>query len=76
MTDTLLKAYHGLPAPLRSVAACLRGLSATSAMVLRLNGSLKKPWIERAGHLVIGQWKAWHEERLAYVLHRAATRVP
>ena len=26
MTDTLLKAYHGLPAPLRSVAASLRGL--------------------------------------------------
>ena len=23
-----------------------------------------------------GQWKAWHEERLAYVLHRAATQVP
>jgi hypothetical protein len=26
MTDTLLKAYHGLPAPLRSIAASLRGL--------------------------------------------------
>ena len=25
MTDTLLKLYHGLPAPLRSVAASLRG---------------------------------------------------
>ena len=26
MTDTLLKAYHSLPAPLRSVAATLRGM--------------------------------------------------
>ena len=56
MTDTLLKAYHGLPAPLRSVAASLEVYtSATGAMALRLNGWLKRPWIERDGLLVSGK---------------------
>ena len=75
MTDTLLKAYHSLPAPLRSVVASLRGLylrrwrygSGTERLVEE--ALARESW-------TVNQWKVWQEERLAYVLHRAATQVP
>lgn len=75
MTDTLLKAYHSLPAPLRSVAASLRGLY----LGYWRYGSETEQLIEEAldhESWSPNQWKVWREERLAYVLHRAATRVP
>jgi phenylacetate-CoA ligase len=75
MTDMLLKLYHGLPAPLRSVAASLRGLYLSYWRY----GSQTERLIEEAldrENWGPGQWKVWREERLAYVLHRAATRVP
>lgn len=75
MTDMLLKAYHCLPAPLRSVAAGLRGLY--------LRSWRYGPETERLVEEALGreswspkQWRAWQEERLACVLHRAATQVP
>lgn len=75
MTDTLLKAYHGLPAPLRSVAASLRGLYLSYWRYSSETERLVEEALDRESWAP-DQWKAWHEERLAHVLHRAATRVP
>jgi len=71
----LLRVYHRLPSPLRSVAASFRGV------FLRWwrYGSKSDRLVEEA---VEGEqwsphrWKAWQGERLAYVLHRSATKVP
>jgi phenylacetate-CoA ligase len=75
MTDTLLKMYHYLPSPFRSIAATLRGLY--------LSNWRYGPETERLVEEALGreswsreQWKAWQDERLAYVLHRAASKVP
>ncbi len=75
MMDSLLKVYHSLPSPLRSITASLRGFY--------LRSWRYGPETERLAEEAIGreswsltQWKAWQEERLAYLLNRAATRVP
>lgn len=75
MTDTLLKLYHGLPAPLRSVAASLRGFYLRSWRYGTETDRLIEEALDRE-YWSASQWKVWREERLAYVLHRAATRVP
>ena len=75
MTDTLLKAYHCLPTPLRSVAASLRGLYLSYWRYGFETERLIEEALDRESW-TSGQWKAWHEERLAHVLHRAAMRVP
>ena len=75
MNDTLVKLYDHLPAPMRSLAASIRGLY--------LRSWRYGPETERLVEEALGreswslkQWRAWQEERLAYVLHRAATQVP
>ena len=75
MNNTLVKLYDHLPTPMRSLAASLRGLY--------LRSWRYGPETERLVEEALGreswslkQWRAWQEERLAYVLHRAATRVP
>lgn len=75
MNDALVKLYDYLPTPMRSLAASLRGLY--------LRSWRYGPETERLVEEAIGreswslkQWSAWQEERLAYVLHRAATQVP
>jgi phenylacetate-CoA ligase len=75
MNDTLMKLYNHLPAPMRSLAASLRGL--------HLRSWRYGPETERLVEEALGreswspkEWRAWQEERLAYVLHRAATQVP
>src|SRR2546427_12509378 len=75
MNDRLLKLYHCLPAPMRSIAAGLRGLYLRSWRYGPESERLITEALERE------RWspersRAWQEERLAYVLHRAATRVP
>src|SRR5687767_10580476 len=75
MNNTLLRIYRHLPGPLRSVAASLHGLYLCSwrygpeAERLVEEALERQTWNPK-------QWKTWQEERLAYVLHRAATRVP
>lgn len=75
MRDTLLRRYHALPPVLRSVAASARGgyLRAwrygPGARRLRDDALERDRWSP-------ARWHAWQEERLAVVLHRAATRVP
>jgi phenylacetate-coenzyme A ligase PaaK-like adenylate-forming protein len=75
MSDSLLQLYHRLPPTLRSVAASLQGLYlrhwryGPNSERLAGEALAREYWSQ-------GQWKIWQEERLAYVLHRAATQVP
>lgn len=75
MTPTLLKLYHGLPTPLRSLAASVRGYYLRSWRYGSETERLAEEAISRENWSQ-DQWRVWREERLAYVLHRAATRVP
>jgi phenylacetate-CoA ligase len=75
MGDTLLRLYHRLPASLRSVAAGLYGFKLRSWRYGPETDLLAAEALERE-RWSLGQWKTWQEERLAYVLHRAATQVP
>lgn len=75
MKGALLKAYHSLPAPLRSVAASMRGFYLRSWRYGSETGRLVEEALGRE-NWSMRQWKAWREERLAYVLGRAATQVP
>jgi len=70
-----LKVYHQLPYPAKVLAASARGR--------RLQRWRYGPDTERLVDEALArddwtaaQWDAWREERLAFVLHRAATRVP
>lgn len=75
MNPVLLKLYHRLPPLARFVSASLHGYSLRSwrygpDAAQRVAAAIERErWRPE-------QWKAWQEERLAYVLHRAATRVP
>lgn len=75
MTDNLLKAYYSLPAPLRSVAASLRGLYLRSWRYGSETDRLVEEALQRETWTP-HQWKCWREERLGRVLHRAARQVP
>ncbi|MGH7559682.1 MAG: phenylacetate--CoA ligase family protein [Gemmatimonadales bacterium] len=75
MRDEVLSLYHGLPASARSAAATLRGLYLHLWRYGPESGRLRAQTLERDGWTA-EQWRTWREERLAYVLHRAATRVP
>jgi phenylacetate-CoA ligase len=75
MNSSLLKFYQSLPAPLRSLAASLRGCQLRawrySADTDRLMGEARQreTWTPE-------QWQAWQAERLGRLLQRAATTVP
>jgi phenylacetate-CoA ligase len=66
MSDTLLRLYHRLPAPTRSVAASLRGLYLRSWRYGPESERLVAEALERE-HWSPERCKAWQEERLAYV---------
>jgi phenylacetate-CoA ligase len=67
--------YHRLPYPLRVVAASGRGLYLRWWRYGRETERLVEEALEREAWGA-ERWRAWQEERLAYLLHRAATRVP
>jgi phenylacetate-CoA ligase len=75
VTDWKLKLYHRLPLPARSLAASLRGWQlrrwryGDETQRLVAEALEREQWTPR-------QWEAWREERLAFILHRAATQVP
>ena len=71
----LLRIYHRLPGPLRSVAASLRGCYLRSWRYGRETDGLISEALERESWTA-QQWQTWREDRLAFVLRRAATRVP
>lgn len=75
MRDRVLAIYHRLPAPARSAAATLRGLYLHLWRYGPQSDRLTNQALER-DTWSRERWKQWREERLAYVLHRAATRVP
>ena len=75
MGDTLLRIYHKLPPPLRSVAASLRGFYLRHWRYGTETDQLVAEALER-DYWSLEQWKKWQTERLHQLLHRAATQVP
>ncbi|MEW6716797.1 MAG: AMP-binding protein [Chloroflexota bacterium] len=70
-----IKLYHHLPHPLRVLAATARGYYLRTWRYGPEHERLVSESLERETWSA-ERWKAWQEERLAYVLHRAATQVP
>lgn len=67
--------YHRMPVPFRSLAATLRGVWLRSWRYGPDTERLIEEALERE-QWNAEQWGLWEEERLAFLLHRAATRVP
>jgi phenylacetate-CoA ligase len=70
-----MKLYHHLPAAARPMAATLRGLYLRWWRYGPTSGRLIREAQERE-RWTPAQWQAYRDERLAYVLHRAASEVP
>lgn len=70
-----LRLYHQAPAAFRSLAASLRGYYLRAWRYGAETERLVEQALERETWTP-ERWKTWQEERLAYVLHRAATQVP
>lgn len=75
MNSRLLALYHRLPAPARSAVATLRGWYLNRWRYGAESEHLIQEALERDSWTA-AQWNKWRDERIAYVLHRAATRVP
>ncbi len=70
-----LRIYHRLPAPSRSVVASLRGYYLSRWRYDKFTEQLVDEALERDAWSE-KQWADWRSDRLAFVLNRAATRVP
>jgi phenylacetate-CoA ligase len=75
MNDALLRLYHYMPSPLRSLAATMRGQYLKSWRFGRDSELLVAEALARE-RWSAAQWDKWREHSLAHVLERAATRVP
>lgn len=75
MNPRLVKIYHRLPARMRSAAATVRGWYLNRWRYGPGSEELMAEAHER-DRWSAAQWERWREERIAYILHRAATRVP
>ena len=75
MNDALMQIYHRLPGRARSVAASMRGYTLRHRRYGSETESLVNMALERE-KWGAERWESWQQERLAYVLHRAATQVP
>jgi phenylacetate-CoA ligase len=75
MKDWVLDIYHTLPAPARSVVASLRGYYLRSWRYDRSTEEFTAQALDRE-QWSSERWKSWQEERLSFVLNRAATQVP
>jgi phenylacetate-CoA ligase len=75
MGGAVLQIYHRLPAPLRSVAASMRGYSLKRWRYGSASEELVEAALARESWTNL-QWTSWENERLSYLLERAATRVP
>ncbi len=73
--NKLVAFYHRLPAWVRPVAATLRGAQLRLQRYGPETDQLVDEAMER-DYWSPEKWRGWQQERLAYVLHRAATRVP
>jgi phenylacetate-CoA ligase len=70
-----LRVYHRLPYPAKVLAAGARGRRLVRWRYGPETESLVAEYLARE-HWSPEEWRAWREARLAYVLDRAATRVP
>jgi phenylacetate-CoA ligase len=75
MSSPLYRLYSRLPAPARSAAATLRGWYLQRWRRSAATERLIAETLER-DHWSPARWRTWRDERLAVVLHRAATLVP
>lgn len=75
MADLIHRLYWRLPAPARSAVATLRGRQLRSWRYGAETDRLVQEALERE-HWSPQKWSVWQEERLAFILHRAATQVP
>lgn len=75
MNRSLIGLYHRLPPSLRSAAATARGAYLRSWRYGPDTDRLVDEALTRDAWSA-DAWAAWRDERLAFVLHRAATRVP
>jgi phenylacetate-CoA ligase len=75
LSTTGQRIYQRLPSSGRTIAASLRGLYLKSWRYGSETERLVEEAIEREGWSA-ERWRSWSEERLAFVLHRAVTRVP
>jgi phenylacetate-CoA ligase len=75
MNKKLLSLYHRSPAWLRQAAATARGLQLRAWRYGPETERLIAEAHEREGWDA-ARWREWQGERLAYILNRAATRVP
>jgi phenylacetate-CoA ligase len=75
MHNVYLQIYHRLPWHARNVVASLRGSYLRRWRYGVETERLVEEALERE-HWGFNRWKNWQEERLAFVLHRAASRVP
>lgn len=70
-----LQIYYKLPPWARSVAASLRGYYLNNWRYSAQTETLVEEALER-DYWSEKTWKDWREERLSFLLHRAATKVP
>lgn len=72
---SLLPIYHRLPPAVRHMVASLKGYQLRRWRYGPETARLVEEALERE-YWSAAQWETWRAERLARVLHRAATRVP
>ena len=75
MRDAILATYHALPPKLRPVVAALRGAYLRAWRYGADTDRLTNEALAR-DRWTTAQWDTWRAARLAYVLNRAATKVP
>src|SRR4026209_2226841 len=75
MDDRLRLLYFCLPGPLRSVVASLYGLRLQSWRYGPETEDLVQAALDRETWTP-DRWKVWQQERLSYILDRAAKHVP
>jgi len=75
VNDSLLKLYQSLPYTLRCLVATVRGWQLRSWRYGCETDRLVQDALERE-HWSSEKWKAWQEERLQFILHRAVAKVP
>jgi len=75
VTDRMLRVYHRLPVAARWAAASTMGLYLQHWRYGPQTDRLVTEALAR-DRWTAERWKTYQEERLAFVLHRAATRVP
>ncbi len=75
MNDRVLHLYRRLPAPMRSMVAGVRGRQLRAWRYGTETERLVEEALERESWSA-ERWRAWRDEKVAFVLNRAATRVP